>query len=52
MGLSSHGAVGGLKEGGGGGGLDTSLINNILSTPSSEKSLGKNSRLSDDLNRQ
>ena len=40
----THGAVGGLNVGSAN--LDSSMMNNILSTPSSEKSQGKNSRFS------
>lgn len=47
MGLSNHGAVGGIG-GMGSGGLDSSLMNNILSTPSSEKSHGRTSTISPD----
>lgn len=43
--VSSHGAVGGIG-GLGTGGLDSSLMNNILSTPSSEKSHGRTSAFS------
>jgi hypothetical protein len=47
MGVSHHGAVGGIG-GLGSGGLDSSLMNNILSTPSSEKSHGRTSTVSPD----
>lgn len=47
LGTSSHGAVGGIG-GLGSGGLDSSLMNNILSTPSSEKSHGRTSAFSPD----
>lgn len=45
----NHGAVGGIG-GMGSGGLDSSLMNNILSTPSSEKSQGRTSAISPDNN--
>jgi len=45
--LGSHGAVGGIG-GMGSGGLDSSLMNNILSTPSSEKSNNKSRTFSPD----
>lgn len=48
----SHGPSGGLNMGGVAGGLDSSLLNNILSTPSSEKSMGKGSRFSQDEKRE
>ena len=45
LGYTSHGAVGGVGGTGHPSGLDSSLMNNVLSTPSSEKS-GRNSSIS------
>ncbi len=50
LGFTSHGAVGGVGGSGHPSGLDSSLMNNILSTPSSEKS-GRNSTFSPDESR-
>lgn len=49
MGGTTHGAVGGIG-GMGSGGLDSSLMNNILSTPTSEKSHSRTSAISPDDN--
>ena len=44
----THGAVGALQMGSGGGGLDSSMLNNLLNTPSSEKSQTKSRMSTDD----
>lgn len=49
FGGGGHGVLGGVS---GGTGLDSSLLNNILSTPSSEKSHGRTSAFSPDEPRQ
>lgn len=48
----THGAVGALNLGSGSGGLDSSMLNSLMSTPSSEKGQPKSRMSTDDYKNQ